>query len=81
MRTFFIDIKRQGDGVKIDVGKGTQGDLVIMSRSWDSNPYNFWPPTHVAFAAVNNNVDYKFCLNNSGKEREVLPLRSIIFTL
>ena len=56
--------------MKIDVGKGTQGDLVIMSRSWDSNPYNFWPPTHVAFAAVNNNVDYKFCLNKSGKERE-----------
>ena len=80
MRKFFIDIKRQGDGLKIDVGKGTNGDLT-MSRSWDSNPYNFWPPTHVAFSALNNNIDYKFCLNNSGKEREVLPLRSIIFTL
>ena len=70
MRTFFIDIKRQGDGVKIDVGKGTKGDL-IMSRSWERNPYDSWPPTHVAFAAWNNiTVDYNFCFNKSGKERE-----------
>ena len=37
MRIFFIDIKIEGDGFKIDVRKGTIGNL-IMSRSWESNP-------------------------------------------
>ena len=65
MRRFWIDIKKEGDGVKIDVGKGSEVSG-FMSRSWNSNPYNSWPPTHVAFAAWNSKMEYKFCLKQTG---------------
>ena len=63
MRRFWIDIRKEanGEGVRIVVGKGSE--LVgFMRRSWESNRYNAWPPTHVAFAASESGVDYKFCL-------------------
>ena len=66
MRKFWIDIMEEGDVVRIEVGQGTEV-TGFMSRTWDSNPYNSWPPTHVAFAAWDNPVDYEFCLNQQGK--------------
>jgi len=69
MRRFWIDIKREGAGVKIDVGKGTEV-TGFMSRTWDTNPYGSWPPKYVAFAAspsplpfVPTEIEYKFCLS------------------
>ena len=63
MRRFWIDIrKKTNDGVRIVVGKGSEL-AGFMSRSWDSNRYNSWPPTHVAFAANKSKIEYKFCLN------------------
>ena len=62
MKMFVIDLKKEGDGVKIDVGSGTAENL-IMSRSWDSNPYDSWPPTLIAFAAFIGNADFSFCLD------------------
>ena len=59
MENFFIDIKNEGKGVKIDVGSGGN---VLMSRSFDSNPYDSLPPTFVAFAAFRTDVDFEFCL-------------------
>ena len=61
MKTFVIDLKQEGDGVKIEVGAGTAENL-IMSRSWGRNPYDSWPPTLVSFAAFIGNVDFSFCL-------------------
>ena len=66
MRRFWIDIRKEANGVKIEVGKGTEV-TGFMSRSWDSISIACWPPTHVAFAAWNSKVDYKFCLNQPGK--------------
>ena len=66
MRRFWIDVRMEGGGVRIEVGEGTEV-TGFMSRPWTSNPYNSWPPTHVAFAAWNSKVDYKFCLNQPGK--------------
>ena len=63
MRSFWIDIKKEGNGVRIEAGKGTEA-TGFMSRSWNSNRYNSWPPTQVAFAAWLTKVDYKFCLKN-----------------
>ena len=68
MRKFWIDVRKEGDGVKIEVGKGTE-IRGFMSRSWDSIGYNSFPPTHVAFSAWNNKIDFKFCLNEPGKGR------------
>ena len=65
MRSFWIDIKKEEDGVRIEVGKGTE-TTGFMSRFWESNPYNSWPPTYVAFGAWNSKVDYKFCLKQTG---------------
>lgn len=69
MRSFWIDIKREGAGVKIDVGKGTEV-TGFMSRTWDTmvhtwNPHGSWPPTYVAFAAfvLGPEIEYKFCLS------------------
>merc|ERR550539_1709923 len=63
MRTFWIDIKKEGNGVRIEAGEGTEA-TGFMSRSWGSNRYNSWPPTYVAFAAWDQEIDYKFCLKN-----------------
>ena len=65
MRIFWIDIRKEGDGVRIDVGKGTE-TTGFMSRTWDTNPYSSWPPTYVAFAAFGKGVEYKFCLRPTG---------------
>jgi len=67
MRRFWIDIKREGAGVKIDVGKGTEV-TGFMSRTWDTmvhpwNPHGSWPPRYVAFAAFGTEIEYKFCLS------------------
>ena len=62
MRSFWIEIKREGDGVRIEVGKGTEISG-FMSRSWESNPYDSWPPTLIAFATFMGNVDFSFCLD------------------
>ena len=59
---FVIDLKKEGNNVRIDVRSGTEENL-IMSRSWDTNPYDSWPPTLVAFAGFIGNVDFKFCLD------------------
>ena len=78
MRSFWIDIKKEGDGVRIDVGKGTE-TTGFMSRSWNSNPYNSWPPTQVAFAAWLTKVDYKFCLKNQpGKKYLQKPSLNLV---
>ena len=61
MRRFWIDIRKEGDVVKIEVGKGAEV-TGFMSRTWDSNSFNSWPPTHVAFAAYGEEINYKFCL-------------------
>ena len=61
MRKFWIDIQAEGEGLRIVVGRGEEGEG-FMSRSWDQNPAQSWPPTHVAFAAWDKQVDYKFCL-------------------
>ena len=66
MRRFWIDVRKEGYGVKIEVGKGTE-IRGFMSRSWDSIGNNSFPPTHVAFAAWGEKIDYKFCLNKPGK--------------
>ena len=68
MRIFWIDIREEGAGVRIDVGKGTEA-TGFMSRTWDTNPYPSWPPTHVAFAALGygKEIEYKFCLMQPGK--------------
>ena len=60
MRTFWIDFYRNGRGLTIKVGKEDQDEF--MSRSWDVNPAESWPPTHVAFAAWDTKVDYRFCI-------------------
>ena len=62
MRIFWTDINKEGNGVRIEVGQGTEV-TGFMSRSWDNNPYNSWPPTHVAFAAFGKEINYEFCLN------------------
>ena len=62
MKFFFIDYKKEGNSVKIDVGEGTE-ENVIMSRTWDSNPYDSWPPTVVAFRGFQTNVDFDFCFD------------------
>ena len=66
MRKFWIDIRRTAndEGVRIVVGKGTEL-AGFLSRSWERNRYNSWPPTHVAFAAYKSKVDYRFCLDES----------------
>ena len=69
MRKFWIDIMEEGDGVRIEVGQGTEV-TGFMSRTWDNNPNEL--PTYVAFAAWKNiwtniQVDYEFCLNQQGK--------------
>ena len=61
MRIFWIDIREEGAGVRIDVGKGTEA-TGFMSRTWDTNPYSSWPPTYVAFANYQKGIEYKFCL-------------------
>ena len=62
MRKFWIDIMEEGDGVRIEVGQGTEV-TGFMSRTWDTNIYGSWPPTYVAFAAFGTEIEYKFCLN------------------
>jgi len=61
MREFWIDVKAEGEGLRIEVGRGEDAEG-FMSRSWDQNPAESWPPTHVAFAAWDSQVDYEFCL-------------------
>ena len=61
MRGFWIDIRQEGEGVKIVVGKQCEVEG-FMSRTWNSNPYDSWPPKHVAFAAFGKKIKYKFCL-------------------
>ena len=61
MREFWIDFRAEGSGLRIDVGRGGDAEG-FMSRTWDKNPAESWPPTHVAFAAWNSPVDYEFCL-------------------
>ena len=59
MRTFWVDLKAEGNGLKITVGKGDSE--VIMSRSWDQNPAKSWPPTHVAFSSWSSgSVNFEF---------------------
>lgn len=65
MREFWIDIQAEGEGLRIEVGRGGEAEG-FMSRSWSENPAESWPPTHIAFAAWDNHVDYNFCLH--GKE-------------
>ena len=76
MRQFWIEIMEEGNGVRIEVGQGTEV-TGFMSRSWDNNPYNSWPPTHVAFAAWKTQVDYEFCLN----EGEILTSCELILVV
>ena len=66
MRRFWIDIRKEANGVKIEVGKGVEV-TGFMKRSFDSIGNKSWPPTHVAFAAWDSKVEYKVCLNQSGK--------------
>ena len=66
MRRFWIVIRNEANDVKIEVGKGTEV-RGFMSRSWGSIGNYSWPPTHVAFAAWNSKIDFKFCLNQTGK--------------
>ena len=60
MRNFWIDIRKEGAGVRIEAGKDTNGPR-FMSKSWPSNRHNSWPPTHIAFAAWNSKIAYRFC--------------------
>ena len=62
MRRFWIKIRKEGTGVRIEAGKGTE-NTGFMSRTLDNNRYDHWPPTHVAFAANKSKIEYKFCLN------------------
>ena len=71
MREFWIDIKAEGEGLRIEVGKGEDAEG-FMSRSWDQNPADSWPPTHVGFAAWNSQVDYEFCLPGLKTHKELL---------
>ena len=73
MREFWIDIKAEGEGLRIEVGRGEDGEG-FMSRSWDQNPAQSWPLTHVAFAAWNNQVHYKFCLPGMKSQKNLVKL-------
>ena len=67
MRRFWIDIRKGlGGGVSIEVGKGTE-ERGFMRRSWARIRYKSWPPTHIAFAAWDNKIEYQFCLNQTSK--------------
>ena len=61
MRTFWIDFHTDGRRLEIKVGRGDE-DTEFMSRSWEENPAPQWPPSHVAFTAWNNKVDFHFCI-------------------
>ena len=69
MRRFWIEIRKgDGDDVYIKVGKGAEA-AAFMRRAFHSTRYRdkSWPPTHVAFAAWNNKIEYEFCLKKTGK--------------
>ena len=53
------------------VGRGEDAEG-FMSRTWDKNPADSWPPTHVAFAAWNSQVDYEFCLWEDLQSRTII---------
>ena len=79
MRRFWIKIRKEGAGVRIELGRGTE-NTGFMSRTWDNNRYDHWPPTHVAFSSFNSKVEFIFCLDELGRTSEPPPLNGTTVT-
>ena len=60
MREFWIDIQTEGEGLRVEVGRANEAEG-FMRRSWEKNPAESWPPTHLAFAGWNAEVEYRIC--------------------